>query len=94
MKSLLSGWGGWGQGFRDLPHNQGPRLAEPTPASCAPHTPPSILMAPPDPAYLSKSVPAPGPLLQEAHSELCFSNAVSTHTFSPSSGFWAPYTTT
>lgn len=51
-------------------------------------------MAPPDPAYLSNSFPALGPLLQEAHSELCFSNAVSMHTFSPSSGFWAPYTTT
>ena len=74
VSPVTAQWLGWpGKG---VPRHPSPPSRAPLPAdltsSCVSYTPPSILMAPPDPAYPSKSAPALSHLLQEAHGDAAF----------------------
>ena len=60
------GWPGKGLPRHPLPQSRAPLPADLT-SSCASYTPPSILVAPPDPANPSNSAPALSHLLQEVH---------------------------
>ena len=70
VSQVMAQWLGWpGKGLprHPLPQSRAPLPADLT-SSCASYTPPSILVAPPDPANPSNSAPALSHLLQEGPS--------------------------